>query len=822
MAGGKEKPKQGQPPPAGRGRRDSGAHSSSAASTDARFAAVAHDPRFSRFPRASKQVQVDERFAGLFNDPRFQAGKAVDKRGGKVKKKQAGENLRRFYRLRDEADWAPPSSDKPTAVPGVAEAAAADEPTPAAPSAVASASIAATAVSDEDEAAGSDSEEDLAAEFGVGVMAANPDEQIPEGQESSRLAVLDLDWGSIRAVDIFAVLTSFLRKGHKIQSVTIFPSDFGLERMKEEASMGPRLSSKPHTARTAQPANDAPQTANVQRRLTAYERSRLRYFYAVVQCADVPTAAHLYSECDGLEFERSANKLDLRFVPPEQSFQGRPVHDSATSVPPGYTAADFSTKALQHTRVQLTWDGDDEPRKKALTRRVNADQLREDAFQAYLGSSSSDEEDNNDASAAAPSKPPQQAEKQSQESNGKAQTQPSKGSKKSSKGSLQELVRQAAASNPARRRGGKTWGSAPPDDEDEAEEDAQEGNKQEQAGRDMDMQVTFAGGLDGLSERLAARKKAKSGNQTVWDQYLQRRREKKQLAKVSGRHRKAGSDDESDDDSEGGHARAAKAAAADPFFRQEDDPFNDAFFQDEADGHGAVEAGIKQRKHADTETEDPGPTNGSGAKDEKRRRLKEERRRKAELELLMLDEGVLQDASKLGGGELAAARVQGSGRDDQDIRRRKLSKKERVAAKKAAKARDRAGSDEEDAEHPATGAAFKVDVADPRFTSLYTSHHYALDPTDPRFTTASQGTAAIVAEAKRRQATTAPASKAPARKAGEAVVAVVGQPQQASGTAGTPAEQHSRLGAMVTALKRKSASHRPLVPGQRAPKASRR
>lgn len=46
----------------------------------------------------------------------------------------------------------------------------------------------------------------------------------------------------------------------------------------------------------------------VQRRLAAYERSRLRYFYAVVQCADVPTAAHLYSECDGLEFERSANK----------------------------------------------------------------------------------------------------------------------------------------------------------------------------------------------------------------------------------------------------------------------------------------------------------------------------------------------------------------------------------------------------------------------------------------------------------------------------------------------------------------------------------
>ena len=46
-----------------------------------------------------------------------------------------------------------------------------------------------------------------------------------------------------------------------------------------------------------------------------------------------------------------------------------------------------------------------------------------------------------------------------------------------------------------------------------------------QGARDMDMQVTFTGGLEGLSERLAARKKAKAGGEdTVWDKYLQRRR----------------------------------------------------------------------------------------------------------------------------------------------------------------------------------------------------------------------------------------------------------------------------------------------------------
>lgn len=36
-------------------------------------------------------------------------------------------------------------------------------------------------------------------------------------------------------------------------------------------------------------------------------------------------------------------------------------------------------------------------------------------------------------------------------------------------------------------------------------------------------------------------------------------------------------------------------------------------------------------------------------------------------------------------------------------------------------------SDEEDAGH------FKANLSDPRFSKLFTSHDYALDPTDPRF-----------------------------------------------------------------------------------------
>lgn len=72
-------------------------------------------------------------------------------------------------------------------------------------------------------------------------MAANPDEHIPDSEETARLAIVDLDWDKIRAVDILAVLRSFLAKGQSIKHVTVYPSDFGLQKMGEEAAAGPQV-----------------------------------------------------------------------------------------------------------------------------------------------------------------------------------------------------------------------------------------------------------------------------------------------------------------------------------------------------------------------------------------------------------------------------------------------------------------------------------------------------------------------------------------------------------------------------------------------------
>ena len=46
-----------------------------------------------------------------------------------------------------------------------------------------------------------------------------------------------------------------------------------------------------------------------------------RYYYAIVECDAVQTASHLYSELQGAELGRSANVLNLSFVPDDMKFE---------------------------------------------------------------------------------------------------------------------------------------------------------------------------------------------------------------------------------------------------------------------------------------------------------------------------------------------------------------------------------------------------------------------------------------------------------------------------------------------------------------------
>ena len=65
--------------------------------------------------------------------------------------------------------------------------------------------------------------------------------------------------------------------------------------------------------------------AEADQRLRMYERAKLRWHFAVAEFDSAATAARIYAECDGHEFQESAVCFDLRFVPDSEGFAGREV-----------------------------------------------------------------------------------------------------------------------------------------------------------------------------------------------------------------------------------------------------------------------------------------------------------------------------------------------------------------------------------------------------------------------------------------------------------------------------------------------------------------
>lgn len=115
-------------------------------------------------------------------------------------------------------------------------------------------------------------------------------------------------------------------------------------------------------------------------------------------CDSIATADYIYKSCDGIEFERSSNKLDLRFVPDDMEFK-HPARDVATEVlyfylfllsfyflhinflffmsqaPSNYEGIDFQTRALQLSKIDLTWDENEPHRAKKFKRKINTDEV---------------------------------------------------------------------------------------------------------------------------------------------------------------------------------------------------------------------------------------------------------------------------------------------------------------------------------------------------------------------------------------------------------------------------------------------------------------
>ncbi|XP_055399408.1 ESF1 homolog isoform X1 [Bubalus kerabau] len=324
------------------------------------------------------------------------------------------------------------------------------------------------------------------------------DKDAPRADEiTCRLAVCNMDWDRLKAKDLLALFNSFKPKGGVIFSVKIYPSEFGKERMKEEHVQGPvELLSIPE---------DAPEKDWASReKLRDYQFKRLKYYYAVVDCDSPETAAKIYEDCDGLEFESSCSFVDLRFIPDDITFDDEPKDVASEVDLTAYKPKYFTSAAMGTSTVEITWDETDHERITMLNRKFKKEELLDMDFQAYLASSSEDEEEIEEE--------PQGDDGVSVEEDGKT--------KKSQKDDEEQIAkyRQLLQVIQDKEKKGKE--------------------------NDMEMEIKWVPGLKESAEEMVKNKLEGKDKLTPWEQFLEKKKEKKRLKKKQ----KALAEEASEDD----------------------------------------------------------------------------------------------------------------------------------------------------------------------------------------------------------------------------------------------------------------------------------
>lgn len=356
---------------------------------DDRFSHITADPRFRTLRKADKRVKVDKRFSKMFTEKKFKLKYSVDKRGKRINKKE--EDFKKFYDLSDSESDAQKHDSNDDLVEEIDSKIVKPIDKPKIPNARGE------NTDEEIEFSSSSESEDSEGETEELIHEWNEwDKDVPKTEISSkRLAMCNLDWDRISARDLFVLVNSFKPSDGSILSVKIYPSQLGLERMKVEAESGPIPFLKGATSEVNedQSQNDELGDPTLREELRQYELTKLKYYYAVVECDSALTAEVLYNELDGMEYESSSTALDLRFIDDETRFEGQPKSE-CHSMPDmsSYKAPQFVNTALQQSKVQMTWDQTD-PKRKDVFERAFHKEDDDDDLKAYLATSSEDDSD---------------------------------------------------------------------------------------------------------------------------------------------------------------------------------------------------------------------------------------------------------------------------------------------------------------------------------------------------------------------------------------------------------------------------------------------
>ncbi|KAG5997831.1 hypothetical protein E4U43_002563 [Claviceps pusilla] len=686
--------------------------SSSSAIKDERFASFETDPRFRLPSKKHTKTKLDKRFAGMLDDEDFVATSRVDRYGRKIKSDTKKKALQRLYQQDDEQD-----DDKKEGAAKEEEGEEEEQDTEVDDDELVQRELRAahektkpkdydparhggfSSSEDSDDDSDSDEDSDPDEEGGVGLDAEGDmqrfqDEQaeVETGEVTNRIAVVNLDWDHVKSTDLMALFSSFLPDGSndRIIKISVYPSEFGKERMQQEELEGPpkalfKNQKESDSDSDGDDDNDNHGSDSEDEKikkelmqegddqdfdsdaLRAYQLDRLRYYYAVVVCSSPEAAQKIYEATDGTEYQSSSNVIDLRFVSDDVTFDDEP-RDECDKVPDAYKPVEFVTNALQSSKVKLTWDMHPEEvsRKESINRAFTGSRadIEENDLRAYLASEDSDDDDEDEAVGAG--------------------NEGSKGDGKNDADADADAPPKLSKKELARKKMREALGLA-----------SEPTSRKSKDGPVGDMEITFA---PALSES-----KAKDGDkeETTIEKYKRREKEKKEKKRQAAKAKRAAATEDGDDAKEGKISESGPAAAAAAAADGEDLGFDDPFF-----------------------TTDAAPAARSKTSIRKEDRLKKRQAREAAEAEVAAQKAQLKKVLSEDANENQADHL-----DHFDMNEIMRAEKKKGKGKKG-KGKGK-GQDTED--RGGLQEDFAMDLGDDRFKAVFESHEFAIDPSNPKF-----------------------------------------------------------------------------------------
>ena len=355
-----------------------------------RFKKIYSDPKFKPIPKKIKKIELnDKRFEKMFTDKNFISSTEIDEYGRNISKSKKNNDIEKYYSIKHKEKLNKNNNKENK---------------------------------NEDDESSSDTSEEFEEflkenqkeeiEYAKEIEDEyNNNKNIPMGEETKRLAIQNLDWENIHAVDLFMILNSFCSGTQKVTKVEIYPSEFGIKEMEKENLNGPdeqiyNKDYKPKNKKNKNNENEEEENSNENSfdssensegydpiELRKYELKKLKYYYAVIYCDSIQTASKLYSECDGKEIERTQCFMDMRFIPDSLTKFPFPPKEICDHVPVNkeYVQNFRPNNALQDTKVKLTWDETNKDREDLIERAFKKEGFNEEEINELLVSS--DEED---------------------------------------------------------------------------------------------------------------------------------------------------------------------------------------------------------------------------------------------------------------------------------------------------------------------------------------------------------------------------------------------------------------------------------------------